>query len=64
MTSSVMISVFTSLSGSTIDDFILNLEKQNIALDITSKENKMERLMHNGAIKVSRDNQVIISLDK
>ncbi|XP_019349801.1 ABC-type organic anion transporter ABCA8 isoform X1 [Alligator mississippiensis] len=44
-------------TGSTIDDFILNLEKQNIALDITSKENKMERLMHNGAIKVSRDNQ-------
>uniref|UniRef100_A0A7M4FKW4 ATP-binding cassette sub-family A member 10-like n=1 Tax=Crocodylus porosus TaxID=8502 RepID=A0A7M4FKW4_CROPO len=42
---------------SIIDDFIHNLEKQNIALDITSKENKMERLMHNGAIKVARDNQ-------
>ncbi|XP_019397887.1 PREDICTED: ATP-binding cassette sub-family A member 10-like [Crocodylus porosus] len=44
-------------TGSSIDDFIHNLEKQNIALDITSKENKMERLMHNGAIKVARDNQ-------
>ncbi|XP_004946289.2 ATP-binding cassette sub-family A member 10 [Gallus gallus] len=44
-------------TGSGIEDFIHALESQDLAVEITSKENITEELKYNGAIKVSREGQ-------
>ncbi|OXB75592.1 UNVERIFIED_CONTAM: hypothetical protein H355_015708 [Colinus virginianus] len=44
-------------TGSGIEDFIHALESQDIAVEITSKENITEAMKYNGAIKVSREGQ-------
>uniref|UniRef100_A0A8C3FSX6 ABC transporter domain-containing protein n=1 Tax=Chrysemys picta bellii TaxID=8478 RepID=A0A8C3FSX6_CHRPI len=46
-------------TGSSIQDFIHALETQNIMLEIATGENITEKLIHNGAIQVSWENQVI-----
>lgn len=50
--------LLASASGSGIEDFIHALESQDLAVEITNKENITEELKHNGAIKVSREGQV------
>jgi len=55
----IMISLLLAFaSGSGIEDFIHALESQDLAVEITSKENITEELKYNGAIKVSREGQV------
>uniref|UniRef100_A0A8C3FVZ7 ABC transporter domain-containing protein n=1 Tax=Chrysemys picta bellii TaxID=8478 RepID=A0A8C3FVZ7_CHRPI len=44
-------------TGSSIQDFIHALETQNIMLEIATGENITEKLIHNGAIQVSWENQ-------
>uniref|UniRef100_A0A8C3PX36 ABC transporter domain-containing protein n=1 Tax=Chrysolophus pictus TaxID=9089 RepID=A0A8C3PX36_CHRPC len=44
-------------TGSGIEDFIHALESQDLAVEITNKENITEELKYNGAIKVSREGQ-------
>ncbi|XP_047920378.2 ATP-binding cassette sub-family A member 10-like [Anser cygnoides] len=44
-------------TGSGIEDFIHTLESQDLTVEITSQENITEELKHNGAIKVSREDQ-------
>lgn len=45
-------------SGSGIEDFIHALESQDLAVEITNKENITEELKYNGAIKVSCEDEV------
>nr|XP_014432059.1 ATP-binding cassette sub-family A member 9 isoform X2 [Pelodiscus sinensis] len=44
-------------TGSSIQDFIHSLETQNIMLEIATGKNITKRLIHNGAIQVSWENQ-------
>ncbi|KAG6936912.1 ATP binding cassette subfamily A member 9, partial [Chelydra serpentina] len=44
-------------TGSSIQDFIHALETQNIMLEIATGKNITEKLIHNGAIQVSCENQ-------
>ncbi|XP_067403873.1 uncharacterized protein [Emydura macquarii macquarii] len=44
-------------TGSSIQDFIHGLKTQNIMLEIATGENITEKLIHNGAIQVSCENQ-------
>uniref|UniRef100_A0A674KAN4 ABC transporter domain-containing protein n=1 Tax=Terrapene triunguis TaxID=2587831 RepID=A0A674KAN4_9SAUR len=46
-------------TGSSIQDFIHALDTQNIMLEIATGKNITEKLIHNGAIQVSWENQVI-----
>ncbi|XP_025052017.1 ATP-binding cassette sub-family A member 10 [Alligator sinensis] len=44
-------------TGSSIENFVRAIEKQKIMLDVTTGKNITEELIHNGAIKVSREDQ-------
>uniref|UniRef100_A0A8D2JD35 ABC transporter domain-containing protein n=1 Tax=Varanus komodoensis TaxID=61221 RepID=A0A8D2JD35_VARKO len=47
------------LSGASIDNFIRAVKSQNILLEVISGSNVSDQLVHNGAIKVALEDQVI-----